>query len=436
MGRLSITFCLIALALSCFAGLQDTFAQGLDDDLYINGFVSQGYLNTSENDYLVPRSTNGTADFTEAAITFSANPMDRLRIGVQFMARNFGPHGNSQVQLDWAFGDYRFKDELGFRAGRVKLPYGFYNEGRDVDMLRTSIFLPQSVYNEKMRDLLLAYQGAGAYGSFDLGGGGELDYHVFGGTLNVSDATKGIWDDTTRAGAQTVAMITGLVIDQQNGWAPGTTDVDYRNATNSEITFPWIWGGSLAWNTPLDGLRLGATFMNGRYHYQGDLHFDVVEPESEPDSDRYSLTASVDETINIDYVMVASAEYTHGNLIFAAEYSGEKFGPDKSNGWYGLAGYRVNDLFSLAGYYSVSYGDSNDKTGEAYQRLGLPDYYAWLKDATISTRFDLTSFWLVKFEYHFLNGVEQTISPPIVDDFNEPLAKNWGMITAKTTFAF
>ncbi len=434
MARLSIASWMMALILSIGTTDGTIWAQDLSDDLHINGFVSQGYLNTTKNDYLVPRSTNGTAEFTEAAITFSANPMDRLRIGVQFMARNFGSAGHGQVQLDWAFGDYRFKDELGFRAGRVKLPFGFYNEGRDVDMLRTSVFLPQSVYNEKMRDLLLAYEGIGAYGSLNLGQGGELDYHAYGGTLNVSDATKGIWDDTTRATAQVAALILGLAIDQENGWVPGTTEVGYRNATNSEVTFPWVWGGSLVWKTPLEGLRLGASFMNGRFHYQGDLHFDVVEPE--PDSARYSLTASVDETTNIDYVTVASAEYTHGNLIFVAEYSGEKIGPDKSNGWYGLGGYRVSDLFSLAGYYSVSYGRSNDKSGEAYQSLGLPDYYAWLKDFTVSTRFDLTSFWLLKFEYHFLNGVEQTNSPPIVEAFNEPLAKNWGMLTAKTTFAF
>ena len=39
------------------------------DLLQINGFVSQGYLNTWDNNYLIPRSVNGSAEFTEAAIT-------------------------------------------------------------------------------------------------------------------------------------------------------------------------------------------------------------------------------------------------------------------------------------------------------------------------------------------------------------------------------
>jgi len=132
----------------------------IGENLFLNGFVSQGYLNTSENNYLVPRSVNGTAAFTEAAITLSARPMDRLRVGIQFLGRNFGDAGNDQVVIDWAYGDYRWKDQLGFLAGKVKLPFGLYNEGRDVDMLRTSIFLPQSVYNEKQRDFILAYEGA------------------------------------------------------------------------------------------------------------------------------------------------------------------------------------------------------------------------------------------------------------------------------------
>ncbi len=433
MARLGLIFLLMFnVAVACVVA--PVQAQDLEDNLHINGFVSQGYLNTSNNDYLVPRSVNGTAEFTEAAITFSANPMDRLRIGVQFMARNFGSQGNGQVQVDWAYGDYRLEDELGFRAGRVKLPYGFYNEGRDIDILRTSIFLPESVYNEKMRDLLLAYEGAGAYGSFNLGKGGELDYHLYGGTLNVTDSTKGVWDRSIRVGAESLAVQLGLENDEANGLAPGSTEVVYQDVTNSEVTFPWIWGGSLVWNTPMDGFRIGSSFMNGRFNYQGDLHFDVFEPA--PVSDRYSISGPIDETTNIDYIMIASAEYTKGDWIFASEFSGSKIGPTKTEGWYAMAGYRVSDLFSLASYYSVSYGDSDDKIGEQYTEVGLPDYYAWLKDFTISTRFDLTTLWLLKFEYHFFDGADQTLPHSFSDAQGVFLEKDWGMFTAKTTFVF
>ncbi len=220
------------------------------DNLYVNGFVSQGYLNTSKNNYLVPRSVNGTSAFTEAAITLLARPMDRLQVGIQFLGRNFGNSGNDQVVIDWAYGDYRWKDQLGFRAGKVKMPFGLYNEGRDVDMLRTTIFLPQSIYNEKQRDFILAYEGAGAYGNFDLHGGGELDYHIYAGTLNVPDATKGFWGDLFSNAGKDLEPIAGIVFDRENGYADGTAEAQYRSMDESQVTFPWIVGGSLIWSTP------------------------------------------------------------------------------------------------------------------------------------------------------------------------------------------
>lgn len=113
-----------------------------DDDFFISGFVSQGYLVTSENDYIVHNSRDGNFEFNEAALNVSIMPSDRRRVGMQLMARDFGQLGNNNLYLDWAYGDYRWRDCLGFRAGKVKLPMGFYNQGREIDMLRTSIFLP------------------------------------------------------------------------------------------------------------------------------------------------------------------------------------------------------------------------------------------------------------------------------------------------------
>jgi hypothetical protein len=422
----------IAWFLSCSATV---LAQGIGEDLYIGGFVSQGYLNTSENDYLIPRSVNGTAEFTDAAIFFTANPVDRLRIGIQFIARNFGTTGNGQVHVDWAYGDYRLRDELGFRAGRVKLPFGLYNEGRDVDMLRTGVFLPQSVYNERVRDLVLAYEGAGAYGSLCLGGGGDLDYHVFGGTLNVSESTESIWQANSKVAGDDTALLLGAANDVENGWEIGTTEVEFREDSNPEISFPWVWGGSLVWNTPLTGLRLGSTFLNGRVNYRSTFWYDVhiTEPGHE---DRYSLSSDVDITTRMDHELTFSAEYNHDDLMVAWELYHEKMEEDESSGWYIMSGYRFSNLFSLAGTYCESYNDSQDKDGTRFQEIGLPNYYAWLKDWTISTRFDLTDFWLLKFEYHFLNGVEQGVTHSVIEGVVDPLSKDWGMLTAKTTFAF
>jgi hypothetical protein len=138
------------------------------------------------------------------------------------------------VVIDWAFGDYRWKDQLGFRAGKVKLPYGLYNEGRDVDMLRTSIFLPQSIYNERMRDFILAYEGAGAYGSLASGIGG-FDYHVFGGTLNVPDAGAGYWRNNFEQGAVTFEPQIADIVEAERNLVPGSATATFAGIVDPVI---------------------------------------------------------------------------------------------------------------------------------------------------------------------------------------------------------
>ena len=406
------------------------------DNLYVNGFVSQGYLNTSKNNYLVPRSVNGTAAFTEAAITLLARPMDRLQVGIQFLGRNFGNSGNDQVVIDWAYGDYRWKDQLGFRAGKVKMPFGLYNEGRDVDMLRTTIFLPQSIYNEKQRDFILAYEGAGAYGNFDLHGGGELDYHIYAGTLNVPDATKGFWGDLFSNAGKDLEPIAGIVFDRENGYPDGTAEAQYRSMDESQVTFPWIVGGSLIWSTPLEGLRLGTTAMQSRYNIQSILRYDMTVPEPNPDAGYHPYAIDIDETIKINHLGTLSAEYLRNDWNLAAEYYHDSISEKKSTGWYVQAGYRVSRLLSLAGYYSDAEPNGGDEEIQELQMLGLPDYYGWQRDLTISGRFDLTDFWLFKLEYHFIDGVALTEPQSLEEDLADPKERKWGMFAAKTTFHF
>ena len=74
---------------------------------------------------------------------------------------------------------------LGLRAGRIKLPFGLYNEYSDIDSARLSILLPQSLYPTRSRDFLLAQTGFSLYGSRRPGDLGALDYQLAFGTIFV-----------------------------------------------------------------------------------------------------------------------------------------------------------------------------------------------------------------------------------------------------------
>ena len=143
----------------------------------VHGFISQGYLQSDGNNVFAD-TEEGTFQFNEVGLNFSTDLTDRLRAGLQLFSRDLGDLSNNEFELDWAYGDYRWRDWLGFRAGKIKIPYGLYNETRDIDLLRTSIFLSSSIYYEGERDLVNAFQGIVLYGDIAFNQFGNLSYQL------------------------------------------------------------------------------------------------------------------------------------------------------------------------------------------------------------------------------------------------------------------
>ncbi|MCP4571640.1 MAG: hypothetical protein GY838_04755 [bacterium] len=409
----------------------------LGESLDLRGFVSQGYLNTTGNEYLIPRSLEGTAELFEAGIALTASPRDGLRVGMQFLARDFGDQGNGTVALDWAYLDFRWYDQLGLRAGKVKLPFGLYNEQRDLDILRTGVFLPQSVYPEYLRDFALAYEGLGAYGNL-VSGAGSLDYHVFGGTLNVPDAGAGYWKDNFEQGAVTNQPAIARQVEAERGLTPGSATATFANIVDPTITFPWIAGGALVWEPPLNGLRLGASLLTGRFLYEAEARYDVdIAPDMAGDPLGYaSHTWTVNEDANMNHLTVLSAEFTWRDLLLATEYYDERIADSTPAGWYALADWRAHDRWALALTWSAYWHDRHNRDGSDFRTVGLPEYYGWQKVLTGAVRCDLNENWLLKVEYHFIDGVAQARLDSWQEEFAQPAARHWGMLTARTTVYF
>src|SRR5437879_1508808 len=192
--------------------------------LDVHGFISQGYLLTSANDYLA-ESSRGSFEFSEVGLNFTLPATDRLTLGVQIFARKLGPLGDYRATLDWYYLDYHWRDWLGIRAGRVKLPFGLYNDISDIDSARTAVLLPQSVYPAQNRDFLLAQTGVEAYGYNGLGPAGALDYRLYAGTIF-------------------------LDVKPQPGNPLTVVDLDV----------PYVAGGRVQW-LPIEGLRLGGSLQ-------------------------------------------------------------------------------------------------------------------------------------------------------------------------------
>jgi hypothetical protein len=389
---LSVAYCLVATA---HAAAQDP------DALNVHAFVSQGYLVSTDNNYLA-RSKNGSFEFTEAAINFSKSVTDDLRLGVQLFSRKVGPTGSYTPYFDWYFLDYHFADWLGVRAGRTKIPFGLYNESNDIDAGHVPILLPQSLYPSHHRDILLALTGGEIYGNLRLGTLGQLEYRAYGGTFSFDGAA-----------------------------APNP------NVTITDVDVKYILGGRLMWLTPLDGLQLGASFQKMRYDVDS-----VFDPAVQAVLVMAGLAPmGFDGKLELEFpiqLWVASAEYVVGDLLLAAEYGRwwadlqssqptliPSHGPTNER-YYVMASYRFLPWFTPGVYYSGRFEDVEHREGrEKYSH-----------DFAATLRFDLNAFWLLKLEAHLMRGTAALDQALNGGKELKDLEKNWALFLIKTTAYF
>jgi hypothetical protein len=357
--------------------------------LEVHGFASQGAILSTGNNYLA-KSKRGSLEFAEVGINFTSQLTDRLRFGLQLFTRDLGPIGNYETRADWFYLDYRWRDWLGIRAGRVKLPFGLYNETSDIDAARVPILLPQSVYPIASRDYLLAETGLELYGYVDLRRAGALDYRLYGGTIFVDVSTV---------------------------------------PTIKSVDVPYVAGGRLLWDTPVRGLRVGGSFQALR------LVFGLADP-----------TLAVASPVPVGFTVllgVASAEYVHGDLLLAAEYAEWRATLDQdalaldptakrvtvSERGYVMGAYRVGRWFWPGVYSSVLFPDEAKATFSGPSQDMQYDFAGTL-------RFDVNAFWLIKLEAHYIHGTAG-LDPALND--NKPisgLSRDWAVFLAKTTAYF
>lgn len=385
-------------------------SQGLElEGVDIHGFISQGYLKTDDNNFLA-ETEDGTFQFNEIGINFGKQLTGKLHLGLQLFARDQGKIGNDEVVVDWGYADYHWKDWMGIRAGIMRVTHGLYNETRDIDMLRTSILLPQSIYAESQRDAYSRIQGAGFYGEIILGAFGSFSYQMAIGTTN---------------------------IDNDGGIARQIEDTLPGEVQNIDVGT--LYNGSLQWNSPLEGFRMGVTGVKTT-DMEIELQMDVVmgPPGTPPTSMSIISDTPVFETA------VFSAEYTWENFIFSAEYMYmhvenviEGITPlieTTPEGWYAGVSYRFTDWFELGTYYSVFYNDKDDRDGENYKAMEPPEpgYKAWLKDCALSAKFDINEYWTAKMEVHKMDGAALQFTKDNPDGNDE----DWYLMAAKLTFSF
>ncbi|HEY1171674.1 MAG TPA: hypothetical protein VGH19_09910 [Verrucomicrobiae bacterium] len=371
--------------------------------LSFHGFASQGVIASSDYNYL-GHSNDGSFEFNEFGLNASISPFNRTRISVQGFMFDVGNVGNYNPFLDYASIEYTFNDHIGIRGGRVRRPGGIYNHIQDVDLARTSILLPQGMYDARWRDFSTSIDGVVVFGNTSLGKVGGLSYEVYGGYMELSDEG-------------------GVAKQIQNGLPPapiGSFDSLERNP---------VIGAQLWWQTPVDGLRAGASYgylMDFTYNFAVNPPFGAgaMSSESNIPYQQYSLEyAWKNWTFQAEYYtyVVNSRTYV-GNVNVAR-------GKSHPDSWYVGAAYRFNKWFEAGTYYSEFYGNIDNRNGTG----AAVSSDAYQKDLALSLRFDVKDWWILKLEGHRIQGTGQLNNAslnPVRDE------RTWYMLAAKTTFSF
>jgi hypothetical protein len=363
---------LLGLFVCLFASAM--FAQELSD-IQIHGFATQGFLYSSSNNYLSTNSSSGSLAWTDGVVSLSDQVSDKLRVGIQMRMSQLGEFGGSNLQVDWASGDYRLNDKVRFSVGKVKTVLGLFNDTQDVDAVHLWALLPQGVYPIDNKSFDLAHYGADFYGEMPLGKqAGTLAYRAYVGyrTLDLdSGYVKDI--DLTMPG-----------LDQ----AFGLPDASITTAPSGKV-----FGGDVRWQTPLKGLLIGSS-------------------ASAEDVQGSAGAVSVHAARNV--VTQEYARFERGRFFAAFEMKRMPVGlsfiantamgpipvpnPVDWRSWYVMTSYRVAEKFQLGTYYShlvdAGGGQNTSHTGN------------YSKDWTISGRYDFNPHFYAKLEEHFVHGTD------------------------------
>ncbi|EDY85173.1 hypothetical protein VDG1235_4808 [Verrucomicrobiia bacterium DG1235] len=398
-NKIGATLLIAALASS------NAFGAGSWKGIQFGGFASQGYLvNSGDNDYL-GETSEGTFDFREYAASASY-ATGEWRIGAQVFGQKLGVYGNDELALDWASIDYQPAQWLGFRAGRVKTPRGLYNEALDVDSIRPFVLMPQSVYDARLRDFNASFDGVMMFGNVAIGDSNSFDYKVYHGDIPMK----------VESGAN----------DYFN------QDLPYPNTS---IGMDSATGGSIFWNTGLDGLRLGySASVFDNFNMDREVSFGpgfppVILNRGTQDYKRQLL----------------SAEYSVGDWVFAGEMGRETALYDITDAdgnsfdifldfeveyAYASVARRLSEKFEVGAYYSYSMETQVSSDGVT----AFPDYEQ--ADLSVSVRYDYNYNLLFKLEAHYMDGSGKIFSTPSYLQPVEDRDGSWMLFAAKTTYTF
>lgn len=394
----------------------------------IHGAVSA--TSTYSDSYNFLGHTDSTLGVNTAEVLLNGNYVFKngLRLSTQLYGYKLGSY--HELALDYASFDYSLNEHFGLRVGRVKRPAGLYGDTQDVDLVRPFAYLPLDFYPKVLRPITASYDGAIAYGNIPLSRAGSLDYQIGYGHVGGPDVASPYALGAAEA---------------------SPSRVQYFSGYNSSVAW-------LAWNTPIEGLRLSASRSDFNEIKVQGVMLNAASLALAPND--YRLAPKALPTGYWDLLLAGkavhyvsdftrttfSAEYTRGDWQFAAEYLLSKqemtaYLPAPltttqmnrtSDSYYAMVTWQVAKKLQLGAYYGEGYLRKDDRDGNSVK--SVPKHTTYLKDLCVAGSYSLTDWWLLKLETHFLNGTKGLTAA----DNGDAAAwqPRWTYVVVKSTLSF
>lgn len=341
------------------------------DDLEIHGFATQGFVKTSANSFFGD-SENGSFEFTELGVNATIEPSPSVRLSGQLLYRRAGDIYSDDVSVDFALADVTVSSteasRLSMLLGRVKNPFGFYNETRDVSFARPSMFVPQVVYFDKLRNVILSSDGVG------------VEFEQYGENVNTSIYV-----------------------------AAGRPQID------ENIEYVYL-GRDFSGEFKPDGLSAIARVLIEES--DSNLRAALSFATTSLDFERGDQDPIGDGNVSFEY-WIASLQYMADEWTFTAEYmlepiewsgfSGSFYEGmrTEAEGYYLQAAWQAREDIEFLFRYEEGFADRADRSGADIERDTwriVPSHTRYSKIWTMGVRWDVSSNTTLRAEYQKHNG--------------------------------
>ena len=375
----------------------------LPEEIQVHGFLTQGFFHSSDNNVYGQSDDGISPGLTEIGLNANYQPWDKLRFAAQVLYRRAGDVDKGSLRLDYGLADLTLFEhdngKLGIRGGRIKIPFGLYNETRDVSFTHPTILLPQGIYFDRSRSLLMSADGGSFYAEQ------RTEFGDFGFKFNVG--------------------MPMCDLDEIKTVALGT-----RDAQGSFETKP-------AFATQLNYELNGGEFVFAISYM--DLEFDYISTSTEQVRIESRLH---DSTTRIQPLMV-SAQYNGEKFTLTGEYQyrwnnfgnfAPRGGKFESESWYVEGSYRILPQLQATVRYDTFSMDVGDRNGAGATALGFPNHAAFAKDWVVGLRWDITPSWMLRGDYTRVHGTSWL---PQADNPDPALTtQDWDLYGLQLSFKF